>query len=283
MLEHTFVHIEGIGPKTEAELWSRGFRSWRDVNNGPVAGANGVDLVAGIIESRRRLALSDAAFFRDCLPTAERWRMYPDFLRETAFLDIETTGLSPGESIVTLVGVLDQAGYTAYVRGDNLDELPARIPRYRQFVTFNGAAFDLPFLEREFAGDSSRSLFAHAGHLDLRYPLARLGLSGGLKKIERSTGVGRPSSLGALEGSDAVSLWRMANEGEPDALQTLIRYNAEDVASLPLLARIAVAQLAAALPIDARPVTEFPRFDTDSLPYDPTLVEYLTRGRRGVL
>ena len=30
MLEQTFIHIQGIGPKTEEKIWGMGIRSWRD-------------------------------------------------------------------------------------------------------------------------------------------------------------------------------------------------------------------------------------------------------------
>ena len=223
----------------------------------------------------RRLRASDAPFFQCALPSSERWRLYADFLPAAAFLDIETTGLSAEYSVTTMVGVLDRDGFTAYVRGDNLDELPEALRRYRLIVTFNGASFDLPFLRAEFAGSGRGDLFDHAAHLDLMYTMRRVGLSGGLKAIERQTGLGRPGPLADLDGADAVHLWRMGQEGEPDAVPTLIRYNAEDVASLPRLAEHAVRTLAADTPL-ARPATpSFPEYDTSALPYDASLVEYL--------
>lgn len=278
MLERTFVHLKGIGPAGEADLWSRGFETWSDLISSGRADPRARRVIEGAEASQRRLDAGDAAYFHVALPSAERWRLCPDFLDSTAFLDIETTGLSPEESMITLVGILDRHGFTAYIRGDNLEELPAVLARYKLFVTFNGAAFDLPFLQREF-NEFDRDLFGHAAHLDLRYPLRRLGLVGGLKKIELVTGTGRPSALSKLRGADAVTLWRMANEGEPGALETLIRYNAEDVASLPGLTALAVQQLAAGLPMDFRPALHYPGFDRDSMPYDALLVQYLTRTR----
>lgn len=181
-----------------------------------------------------------------------------------------------------MVGILDGEGFTAYVRGDNLDELPDALRRYRLFVTFNGASFDLPFLESEFAATQERRgqgrLFANAGHLDLMHTLRRMGLRGGLKRIEQATGVGRPSELSGLDGYDAVRLWRLANEGEPGALDTLVRYNAEDVVSLPRLAALAVSDLAHGTPLAESVPPAFPAFDTGTLPFDRDLVRYLTGG-----
>ncbi len=166
------------------------------------------------------------------------------------------------------------------MRGDNLDDLPEALLKYDLVVTFNGSSFDLPFLRREFQASErygAEDLFARAVHIDLRYPLRQAGYSGGLKRIEKRTGLGRPSALSKLGGRDAVTLWNMAGEGEPGAIETLIRYNAEDVASLPELARLAYDMLSSRLPISVPPAPRFPEYDTEPLPYDSSLVEYLTR------
>ena len=171
-----------------------------------------------------------------------------------------------------MVGVLDNTGFHAYVRGDNLDEFMRRLGSYKLIVTFNGASFDLPFLRREF-GD----LPAGFAHVDLRWVLARVGYRGGLKNIERATGLARRGGLSDLDGRHAVARWEMAQQGEDEALATLIRYNAEDVASLPLLAELAVGELSAGTPMANKPVPLFPRFDCSTLPYDRSLVAYMTR------
>ena len=106
--------------------------------------------------------------------------------------------------------------------------------------------------------------------------LRSLGLRGGLKKIEKAIGLDRDDDLCLLSGRDAVNLSNMAQDGEPNALETLIRYNAEDVASLPGLAEYAYGQNSAGTPM-AVPGFFSPRFDTSSLSYDPALVQYLCR------
>ncbi|MBI2965509.1 MAG: ribonuclease H-like domain-containing protein [Chloroflexi bacterium] len=283
MLESSFIHFSGIGPVGEARLWQRGFLNWDDVRERGEADRIASRGRLDAEESRLQLRRRNAAYFHAALPPSQRWRVYDDFMAESAFLDIETTGLSPGESSVTVVGVLDATGYTAYVRGVNLDEFPEAAQRYRLVVTFNGAAFDVPFLQVEFASVARTDvapLFADAAHLDLRYPLRRIGQAGGLKAIERRLALGRPDELSLLDGFDAVRLWRMHCDGEPDALATLVRYNAEDVASLPALAEYVVDVLARGTPLArrARP-SSCPQIDRASLPFDPGLVEYLTRGR----
>ncbi|MCH8222192.1 MAG: ribonuclease H-like domain-containing protein [Chloroflexi bacterium] len=284
MLTHTFAHFPGVTLAREAELWDDGYFCWDDLiakaNSGGGLGGPGDGVTDEAIRSRQRLAAGDAGFFRERLPSSARWRAYPEFIDGAAFLDIETTGLSPGYSYTTLVGILDGDGYTAYLRGDNLDDLPEALLKYDLVVTFNGASFDLPFLRREFQASEepdAEDLFARAVHIDLRYPLRQAGYTGGLKRIEKRTGLGRSSALSKLGGADAVTLWKMAGEGEPGAIETLVRYNAEDVASLPDLARLAYDMLSSRLPFSVPPAPRFPDYDTESLPYDSSLVEYLAR------
>ena len=284
MLTHTFAHFPGVTLAREAELWDDGYFCWDDLIARDDPGGPGGGVTDEAIQSLQKLASGDAGFFRERLPSSARWRAYPDFIDGAAFLDIETTGLSPEYSYTTLVGILDQNGYTAYLRGDNLDDLPEALMRYDLIVTYNGASFDLPFLRREIqpSGEpGAEDLFANAVHIDLRYPLRRAGYTGGLKQIEKRTGLGRPSALSRLGGADAVTLWRMAGEGEPGAVETLIRYNAEDVASLPELARLAYDMLTSRLPIAVPSAPVFPEYDTESLPYDSSLVEYLAESRAG--
>jgi hypothetical protein len=277
LLRSTFQLIDGIGPERESDLWSEGVTTWDQLSSAQPQYSEALQT------AEQRLDAGNARYFQDILRSRECWRLYADFQKTTAFLDIETTGLSPDDSYVTMVGIIDYTGFTAFVRGENLDELPEALEKYSLFVSYNGASFDMPFLDKEFgrvAIDKHDSLFAHSAHLDLRYPLRRLGFKGGLKKIEQATDLGRPSALSGLSGYDAVRLWKMANDGEPEALTTLIRYNAEDVASLPRLIEMMVDEMAYGTPLTATMPPTFPEYDTDALPYDSGLARYLTRSAR---
>jgi uncharacterized protein YprB with RNaseH-like and TPR domain len=135
------------------------------------------------------------------------------------------------------VAVYDTRQVLTYVRGRNLDELADDLRRYRLLVTFNGATFDLPFLER-----SLGIRFDH-GHIDLRYVLARLGFRGGLKRCEQALGLGR-GELDGVDGSVAVTLWnRFQRKGDGRYLETLLAYNVEDVLNLERLLRFAYNRL----------------------------------------
>jgi hypothetical protein len=272
MLLNSFQHFKGIGPSIEAKLWASGVVTWDQLESSKWSRGRAE---RGIEESRIRYAAGDAGYFCRALPASQRWRAYPDFAADAAFLDIETTGYAGGESFITVAGLLDRSGYRAYVRGQDLDQLPEALSRHRVVVTFNGSSFDLPFIASEYGPEC----FASAAHVDLRHVMRQAGYTGGLKLVERRTGLGRPSVLANLGGADAVTLWRMAEEGEIGAMQTLVRYNAEDVASLPRLAALAVEKLSTGTPLEQPALPVFPVAAVSRLPYDRSLIDFLIERR----
>ena len=139
--------------------------------------------------------------------------------------------------------------------------------QYDLVVTFNGAAFDLPYIEHHFG-----NVFKDMAHVDLRFPLKKAGYRGGLKSIEKQMGLARPSALDELDGFDAVLMWQMWLNGDAGARDTLVRYNAEDVASLPLLSETVYNKLAADLPTEVDALSPSHRHDID-LPFDVEAVE----------
>ena len=279
MLPHTFIHLPNIGTVTERALWEEGIHTWQDfcsVESLPSRIRSQAPSLRDIVsECMIRLNEKDATYFSRTIPRSDSWRMYADFRHNAAFLDIETTGLSPEYSIITLVGILDRDGYHSYVYDQNLSDLREALEQYDLIVTFNGASFDLPFIESHFG-----EVFKHTAHIDLRFVLNRIGQKGGLKSIERRLSVGRPSELTTLDGFDAVRMWRMWELGSQGALDTLIRYNAEDVFSLPKLAEIAYNRLASSIGSPASEIqpVEYPETD---LPFDFDVLDYLAgSGRR---
>jgi uncharacterized protein len=256
VIRSTFVHLPGIGPATEAELWRRGIRDWTELL-APVAvrGSAGDALAAAIDASERALATRDIGWFARRLPSGEHWRLYPAFEPETAFLDIETTGLSPFAGIVTVTTVHGGGKVRSFVAGDDLEELPAYLRRFGVLVTFNGSRFDVPFLQAAFP-----QLVPPPAHIDLRFVLYRLGLSGGLKRIEATLGVGDRHGVEGVDGLQAVRLWQEYRRGNPAALDRLIRYNRADTSNLKPLLELAVRELRTRLlgPSAAEPAAPVP-------------------------
>lgn len=242
MLRHTFLHAPGVGYVTEKRIWQQA-PTW-NAYLAEEARVRIPDRIRGSVhrvveESERRLAARDHRFFAARLPTAERWRAYGEFRPDAAYLDIETTGLNWSGDLITLVGLLDGPRFRTYIRGVDLDELPADLRRHKLLVTFNGTHFDLPILRNAFPS------LPPMLHVDLQYPLRRLGYRGGLKRIERRLGLERPDDLRGLTGSDAAKLWRRYERGNDDALDALIGYNRQDVENLRPLMDYAYASLKA--------------------------------------
>ena len=69
-------------------------------------------------------------------------------------------------------------------------------------------------------------------HFDLCFAAKRLGIKGGLKKIEQDVGIERDESVLGLDGYDAVKLWELARRGSHGAIDTLVKYNREDTVNL---------------------------------------------------
>jgi hypothetical protein len=242
VLRATFLHLPGIGPATEADLWHSGYRDWQDLlgwtESLGLSSPTRARLASELARSEQALAERDAGWFARRLPNREHWRLYPTFAHETAYLDIETTGLSPYGGIVTVVTVHGGGATRTFVAGDDLEELPAYLGRYQVLVTFNGSRFDVPFLLASFP-----QLLVPPAHIDLRFLLYRIGHAGGLKRIEQRLGVGDRSGVEGVDGLDAVRLWQEYRRGSSAALDRLVRYNRADTVNLEPLLHFAATEL----------------------------------------
>lgn len=242
MLESTFIHIPGLGPDAERGLWAQGCRSWRDLSDGwdrySIGGAELDSVKRGIAKSMRCLEARDGAFFGKGLGLKDAWRAYPDFRDSCLYVDIETDGGSSGSSITT-IGMYDGVEFRCLVKGRDLQDFPDIIARYGMIVSFYGSGFDLPMLQKRFPDLRFRHI-----HLDLCPTLRQLGITGGLKRIEKQLGVSRGDDTDGLGGLDAIRLWRRYSQlGDDQALETLIAYNREDVVNLEYLAQYAYGLL----------------------------------------
>jgi uncharacterized protein YprB with RNaseH-like and TPR domain len=231
MLTSTYIHIPNVGKTVERRIWSSGIRTWDEFIGQqdmiPISAAKKESILAGIDVSLERLDGRDFGFFARSLPSSEHWRAYRQFCRSVAYVDIETTGLSPKYDCMTVVGIYDGSRARTYVRGIDLDDIVDELAKYELLVTFNGARFDLPFIKHEYPEIEFNQL-----HIDLMYPLRRIGYKGGLKNIEREIGITRSDATTGISGFDAVRLWHRYERGDHDALELLLEYNREDIVNL---------------------------------------------------
>ncbi|MFD1571994.1 ribonuclease H-like domain-containing protein [Halorubrum laminariae] len=240
-IENSFIPVEGVGETTERRLWRSGVTTWGDFEPGVdvsgVGTATADRIGSFIAEALERLDDGDAAYFDRAFPSQERWRLYENFRSKTCFFDIETTGLDEHRDRVTTVSFHRDGETTTLVAGEDLtaEAVAAQFRDASLLATFNGARFDVPFLE------TSLDIEVDTPHLDLMYPAKRIGLSGGLKPIEKQLGIERDRP--DISGRDAVRLWREYERGDADALDTLVSYNREDAENLRALADVVCASL----------------------------------------
>ncbi|MFC1991838.1 ribonuclease H-like domain-containing protein [Chloroflexota bacterium] len=152
-----------------------------------------------------------------------------------AYLDIETTGLSPRDCEITVVGIhVCNGDDTKFIHivGDNIssESILEALCGVEVIYSYNGSRFDLPFIHNRLGINLAETF----GHRDLMYDCWNCNLYGGLKAVERQLGIER--KLKEVDGFEAVKLWwRYVNNYDEDALHTLLEYNKEDVLNLKTL------------------------------------------------
>jgi uncharacterized protein YprB with RNaseH-like and TPR domain len=155
-----------------------------------------------------------------------------------AFIDIETTGLSPWESEITVIGFYICAGMESRSvqlvgRDITRTEVLAILEGVDTIYTYNGARFDLPFIYQHL-GINLAEMYDHC---DLMFQCWSNNLRGGLKGVEKQLGIARESE--GVDGREAIRLWnRYLYSADLEALETLLRYNLEDVVNLKTLKEI---------------------------------------------
>ena len=245
-LQRSFLHLPRIGLRTERRLWREGIQTWDDLEaarRGPpdLFGQRTSPLLDAIDRSRKALDTGDATFFAERLPPREHHRITASFPMNTAFLDIETTGLSLYYDTITLIGCAIEETYACHVMGTGNDRDNAVIELIESakcVVTFNGTTFDLKFLAKHLP-----DLQLPPAHVDLRYLSRRAAFRGGQKEVEKALDLARPDELDDVDGAQAVLLWYEYVSGNLEAGQRLVRYNHADVEGMKPILDHAVARI----------------------------------------
>jgi len=270
MLGRTFCHLPGVGPKSESSLWKAGIRCWEDflcAAHVPVGPAKKGLMRQGLEESLAALGERDADWFASRLRTANAWRLFPSFLPEAGYLDIETDGMA--DPLVTAVALLHKGRLTSYVHGENMHELDDDLAGVKVLVTFNGKCFDVPVLERVLGVKCPKA------HVDLRFVLGSIGINGGLKACEKRFGLSR-RELDGVDGFSAVLLWReWKRTGDRRVMETLLAYNAADVLSLEVLLAHALDELLLATPFASELTVPIPQMAANPFTPDPDVVAWV--------
>ncbi len=246
MIESTFVLLHGIGESAERRLWEDGVGDWYTFLERPalegMSGARKQQYDRELSAASRQFHQGDARYFASRLKLRDHWRLFDAFKSRAVYLDIETTGGPPQQGEVTVVGLYANGRMTSLVQGESLteDRLADELSRYDLLVTFFGSVFDLRYLQAKYPG-----LVLDQPHLDLCFAARRLGLRGGLKRVETTVGIERPDAIQGLDGWEAVRLWQAWRAGEARALDLLLQYNEADTRNLESLAELVYAGLVA--------------------------------------
>ena len=147
------------------------------------------------------------------------------------YVDIETTGLSPTNDEITIIGLLCNGEFQQFIEHINLkayyvDEF-IMMHEPTEVVGYNSNKFDIPFME-SFGVETLSNL----KQTDLMYQCHSLNLKGGLKAVEKILGIERKYE--PLNFFQQKALWKKwINNNDWSALDRLLAYNREDVINLP--------------------------------------------------
>ena len=224
--ENTFLHIPGIGEKTEKKHWKQGITHWEEFKD---SGKASEKKKRELEKAEKNLEVGNTEYFDQQLPSKALWRIYRNFKDSAAFFDIETTGLKPEKHELTTVSIHRGGETKTLIKGEDLTQEKMREELFQSslLVSFNGKRFDQPFLEEKLGLNISTP------HIDLMYPCRRIDLTGGLKKIEKDLGIDREQE--DVDGREAIRLWKQYRNGNEQALQKLVEYNQYDARNLQAL------------------------------------------------
>lgn len=237
--------LDGVGEETEKALWRKGILSWDDFFSAqylPVSLEKKKSLhEESLVFFSHELALNNVMPFAEFIKRKDHWRLFQHFKELSICIDIETNGM-PADSggDITVIGIFDGNNFRQYVKGINLTEEAVlhELSSCKMIISFYGSVFDIPFIMKSY-----RTPKIQVPHFDLCFASRQIGLSGGLKKIEKTFGFQRDRKIDNLNGFDAVKLWYQWEKGDQKSLDALLRYNRADTVNLYFLAEIVNQEL----------------------------------------
>lgn len=173
-------------------------------------------------------------------------------MMDMAYFDIETTGFDKEEDIIMLISIgwfVDEntfhiKQYYADSKNEEKDVLKKfkkDIALYKKWCSYNGKAFDEPFIKRRMIKNDIDDFVLPEEHIDL-YRLIRpyykqLGLKRcNLKSVEKYIGIDR---LDKIDGGVSVELYkRYLKNKDKDLRKTIMLHNYEDVLNLPKIFKV---------------------------------------------
>ncbi len=225
MIRDSFIFLEKVGKKKENNLWEQGIKNWQDfLKKEKIKGISKKRKLyynRKIKEAQKALLDENPSYFVNKLPQIEMWRIYEYFKEDCCFLDIEVDSYGK----IVLLGVSDYYNTHFFVKGVNLEKntIEKELQKYKIIITFNGGAFDLPKLRKELKLNISHP------HIDLKPLCINIGLTGGLKEVEKRLNLRRPANLKG----NPVDLWKSFHaSGDKEYLDLLLEYNREDIENL---------------------------------------------------
>src|SRR5262245_26095669 len=114
MIRRTLQLVSGVGPWREKDLWARGARDWdafttvhperseAESRDPWVSAAIDAELGERIEQANRALEALDLHALAKLIPPREHWRLYPRFVEQAVFFDIECDSADhPRPTVVT--------------------------------------------------------------------------------------------------------------------------------------------------------------------------------------
>ncbi len=169
-----------------------------------------------------------------------------------AYFDIETTGFDKHEDIIMLISLgsftdknnfrikqyyADEKSDEKYVLEAFMEDLKG----YDKWCSYNGKAFDEPFINNRMLKNNIENFVAPLEHVDLYRMIKpyykQLGLTRcNLKSVEQYIGINR---LDKIDGGKSVELYREYLSSRSEKLREVIMlHNYEDVLNLPKIFKV---------------------------------------------